>query len=160
MIPFVILAAFQGIVILVDEIFFHHKRGLPKWERIGHPLDTATVITCLLFLALAPKNPTTTFIYYGLAIFSCVFITKDEWVHRKFCTAEEMWLHAVLFIIHPLLLFSAAEIWTTHQEMLLMTSLGVIGFFVYQVTYWNFIEYRLQEHRSLTPYQQDEETFH
>ncbi|QLY25786.1 hypothetical protein [Bdellovibrio sp. KM01] len=149
---FLVLTVLQGILIFVDEVFFHHKRGLPRWERIGHPLDTATVLSCLLFIGLAPKNVTNETIYYSMAIFSCVFITKDEWVHRKFCSAMEMWLHALLFVVHPLLLFSAVYVWESHQQMVLMTAAGVVVFGVYQVVYWNFIDYRLQERRRAALY--------
>jgi len=26
----------------VDEFYFHRRRGLPRWERLAHPLDTMT----------------------------------------------------------------------------------------------------------------------
>ncbi len=44
LIPFLV----QTFLITFDEWYFHLKRGLPKWERIGHPLDTLTAIFCLL----------------------------------------------------------------------------------------------------------------
>ncbi|HWU42647.1 MAG TPA: hypothetical protein VN132_04380, partial [Bdellovibrio sp.] len=56
---FVPIAILQGSIMLIDEFFFHHKRGLPRWERIGHPLDTITVLTCLLFLYFTDPTPTT-----------------------------------------------------------------------------------------------------
>ena len=37
--------AVQGLAILVDEFWFHHRRGLPRWERLGHPIDTLPLIT-------------------------------------------------------------------------------------------------------------------
>jgi len=75
-----------------------------------------------------------------MAIASCVCITKDEWVHWKYCSAAEMWLHAVLFITHPILLFSAMIEWQKQKTAFLMVALGVSVFFVYQVVYWNFLE--------------------
>ncbi len=152
MTAFLVLTVLQGVLILVDEIFFHHARGLPRWERMGHPMDTGTVLACLLFVGLAPKTAVTETIYYAMVIFSCVFITKDEWVHRKFCSGTEMWLHALLFIVHPLLLFSAVFIWQDHQELILMIAAGVVIFMVYQIVYWNFIEYKLQERRRAALY--------
>lgn len=137
---FIIISAIQGFSILFDEFFFHHKRIMPRWERIGHPIDTATVLTCLFFLYFFNPTPITTPIYIGLAIFSCVFVTKDEWVHWKYCGPEEMWLHAVLFVTHPLLLFSALAEWQTQKFSFLAVGLSVSVFFVYQIVYWNFIE--------------------
>ena len=33
----------------------------------------------------------------GLAIFSCLLVTKDEFSHKQDCPAAEQWLHAILF---------------------------------------------------------------
>lgn len=147
---FIVLATLQGAAILLDEFIFHRRRGLPRWERIGHPLDTALVLACLLFVSFTTRSYINEIIYYSLVVFSCIFITKDEWVHRKFCTAEEMWLHAVLFILHPLMLVSAVSVWDTHQEYVLMVAAGIFAFFSYQVIYWNFLEYRMREQKRVS----------
>ena len=81
-------------VINIDEFYFHVKRGLPKWERIGHPLDTLTVLACFAFILIFPYSSLNLKIYIGLALFSCVFVTKDEFVHKECCPASEQWLHA------------------------------------------------------------------
>ena len=47
----------------------------------------------------------------GLAAFSCLLITKDEFVHQRLCTGGEHWVHAVLFILHPLVLIGTALLW-------------------------------------------------
>lgn len=147
--PFLI----QAICIFFDEGYFHLKRGLPKFERIGHPLDTLTVIACF---ALAAFSSYTEFTFYSLiflSLFSCFFVTKDEFVHFKYCESKEMWLHAVLFINHPILLFSMLILWLhqnkiitwfpfdaifIHQFLILQLGLSLL-FFSYQVIYWNFI---------------------
>lgn len=149
---FLVVSVIQGAAIVLDEFIFHHKRGLPKWERIGHPIDTMTVIACLMYLALLPRTPTTEVIYYVMAISSCIFVTKDEWVHRKFCSAEEMWLHAILFMMHPLLLFTAYNEWENIRGTLLAVSTGIFCFFVYQVVYWNFLEQKLRKNRTELAY--------
>lgn len=158
---FLVLAALQGAAILLDEFIFHRRRGLPRWERIGHPMDTALVLLCLLFISFTTRSYINEILYYGFVVFSCIFITKDEWVHRKFCTAEEMWLHAVLFILHPLMLVSAVRVWDTHQVYALMVAGGIFAFFVYQVVYWNFLEYRLREHKRVSKrrFHSDEELY-
>lgn len=149
---FFVVSIIQGSAIILDEFIFHHKRGLPKWERIGHPMDTMTVIVCLMFLALMPRTPATETAYYVMAITSCIFVTKDEWVHRKFCTAEEMWLHAILFMMHPLLLFTAMNEWENIRGMLMAVSGGIFCFFLYQVLYWNYFEQRLRKNRQERQY--------
>lgn len=137
---FFIASIIQGAAILFDEFYFHRKRGLPKWERIGHPIDTLSVVACLLFLAFVEKNTTTIWIFTAMAVVSCILVTKDEWVHRKLCSAEEMWLHAVSFMMHPLLLFSGFIEWEDQRALFLAVAGGVSVFFVYQIVYWNFIE--------------------
>ncbi|MNJ93349.1 hypothetical protein D3C87_110280 [compost metagenome] len=152
MTAFLLVSAIQGTAILLDEFFFHRKRGLPRWERIGHPFDTMTVIACLMFLYFFDRTPLTENIYIGMAVFSSICVTKDEWIHRKYCTAEEMWLHAILFMMHPLVLYTAMVEWETARPAFLMLSAGVFVFFVYQIVYWNFVEGKLRQTRQEAHY--------
>ncbi len=152
--------ALQGLAMAVDEGYFHRQRGLPRWERIGHPLDTLTILACFGWLALVPPSPFSSAIYLGLAAFSCLFVTKDEFVHAKFCSPAEQWLHAVLFVLHPLVLAAGAVIWPAlhlggeipwsgltrylgvgaFEAGMVWTQLAIIcGFLLYQVGYWNFV---------------------
>lgn len=136
-VPFLV----QIVAIGVDEYYFHIKRGLPKWERIGHPLDTLTVLLCFAFaLIIAPSEGMIKW-YVALGILSCLMITKDEFVHKHYCPPAEHWLHAVLFINHPILLTSMGLMWYYGHGFLFLAlqALAVFGFFLYQVIYWNFI---------------------
>ncbi len=138
-IPFVV----QACAMLFDEFYFHLKRGLPKWERIGHPLDTLTVLSAFTFTLLVPFNPVSWKIYLGIALLSCLFVTKDEWVHRKHCQGTEQWLHALLFSNHPLVLFSTGALWKMQpsffRPFILTQVLFTIVFGLYQIIYWNFV---------------------
>jgi hypothetical protein len=157
---FLLLAPFivQTLVILFDEFYFHVRRGLPKWERLGHPLDTLTVLICFFFILFVPYSSFALKIYIGLAIFSCIFVTKDEFVHKECCPASEQWLHALLFLNHPVVLASGGLIWfalgraeapawlsglVPYAQMLhtfLWVQSGMITlFFVYQLVYWNLL---------------------
>lgn len=136
---FLVASAIQGFSIFVDEFFFHHKRGLPRWERIGHPIDTAMTIACFVFLVFVNRTPTTEWFYIAMAAVSCALVTKDEWIHHKYCTGGEMWLHAVLFLMHPLVLFAAYLEWDTHRFSIAAVATGVWVFLMYQIIYWNFI---------------------
>ena len=136
---FVIAVGLQGVAMIVDEAVFHRRRELPRWERIGHPLDTLTIVLCLVFLLIAPATPATRGVYIGLAAFSCVFVTKDEFVHEKLCTGGEQWLHSVLFVLHPIVLFAFGALWWRGSTGPLVGQLLVtIAFMFYQVAYWNF----------------------
>jgi 2-polyprenyl-6-hydroxyphenyl methylase / 3-demethylubiquinone-9 3-methyltransferase len=133
--------ALQGAAMIVDEGVFHRRRGLPRWERIGHPLDTLTIAVCLGWLvATRPDTGFALSAYVVLAVFSTLFVTKDEGVHANLCTAGEHWLHSILFALHPIVLGAFAWLWWTGHSSILIAQLVVtIGFLGYQVVYWNFL---------------------
>ncbi|MEI9949336.1 MAG: hypothetical protein WDO74_10225 [Pseudomonadota bacterium] len=129
----------QMLAMFVDEFVFHRARGLPRWERIGHPLDTLTAALCYGWLVLVPPSaPHALGVYVGLCAFSCLFITKDEFVHARLCEPLETWLHAVLFVLHPLVFLAFGVVWwSTESAWLLQTELLLtVGFAVYQLSYW------------------------
>lgn len=137
---FLITIILQGLALLIDEFYFHHKRILPKWERIGHPLDTITIIICTGFPLLFNLNEINIKLYVGLAIFSCLFVTKDEWVHSKECNPFENWLHSILFIIHPIYLIGIWWFWSNQEfKLIQLFLLGSILFLTYQLIYWNIL---------------------
>lgn len=148
----------QALCIFFDEGYFHLRRGLPAWERIGHPIDTLSVLVCMGFVLFVPFYTKTLYIYIALATFSCLLITKDEFVHKTHCPATEQWLHALLFVLHPITLATAALIWPVvhgaetapwitqwlnHPEALLlflkMQFATMTLFFLYQIIFWNLI---------------------
>jgi hypothetical protein len=154
----------QMLCMALDEFYFHWQRQLPRWERVGHPLDTLTVLLCYGWLLLSPPSAPALSVYVGLCVFSCLFVTKDELVHRRHCRAGEHWLHAVLFTLHPLSLLSAGLLWPAwhgqtlaflryegfEQVFLLGNTLLTCGFGFYQLIYWNFVWPMLNLVRSTT----------
>ena len=138
--------ALQAVAMLVDEGLFHRRRGLPRWERIGHPLDTLTIAACLIWLvAVPPTSPSALPVYVTLAVISTLFVTKDEPVHARLCTGGEQWLHAVLFVLHPIVLAAFALIWWFGEgPVMLEIQLGVVlAFGAYQAIYWNVLRDRV-----------------
>jgi len=122
----------------VDEIHFHRRRGLPRWERIGHPVDTLSVLICYCVALTQRPNNTALALYAGLATLSCVLITKDELVHSRRCVPAEQWLHALLFILHPIVLGAAAVLWFQHKTTVLaVQTVLTLSFGCYQLLYWN-----------------------
>lgn len=149
-VPFVL----QMFCMAADELIFHRRRGLPRWERIGHPLDTLTVVICLGWILLFPPSRGSVAVFAALAVLSCVFVTKDEPVHRRYCSAAEQWVHSVLFMLHPIVLASAALLWpaaagsparwvieTSGFERIFLTAVCVLilAFAVYQFVFWNLL---------------------
>ncbi len=133
-------AALQGLAMFVDEFVFHRKRGLPRWERLGHPLDTLTVASCYGWLvAVPPSYPHALGVYVGLCAFSCLFITKDEIIHAKVCEPFETWLHAVLFVLHPIVFLGFGMIWFSGAGAWVLKGAlaSTLALLAYQFSYWN-----------------------
>jgi len=141
----------QTAAMLVDELYFHRRRGLPRWERVGHPVDTLSVLACYALALASTPNEANLVAYAALAAFSCLLVTKDELVHSARCSAGEQWLHALLFVLHPIVLGGAALLWFRHERGLLalLASLTA-GFGLYQITYWNVPWAKLFQSRSTT----------
>lgn len=132
----------QIFAMMFDEFYFHWKRGLPKWERIGHPLDTLSIVAAIGYIVVVPYSRSALLPYILLAILSCLLVTKDEWVHRKHCNGKEQWLHALLFLNHPLVLLAMGFLWQRQgsaRSFLLIQFVMTILFCLYQIVYWNFI---------------------
>ena len=133
--------ALQGLAMLVDEFVFHRKRGLPRWERLGHPLDTLSALLCYCWLVAVPASrPHALAIYVALCAFSCLLITKDEFVHARLCEPLETWLHALLFVLHPIVFLAFGVLW--HAGTFALVLKGALGatsaLLIYQVVYWNW----------------------
>ena len=83
-------AALQALVMLVDEGWYHRRRGLGRWERLGHPLDTFSVALAYAWLATHPQASRGALVgYVALAVLSSLLVTKDEPVHARECSAGE-----------------------------------------------------------------------
>lgn len=135
--PFVV----QAVAILFDEFYYHHKRGLPKWERIGHPIDTLSLVACLGFVLWIPFSTKALLYYIILATLSCLLVTKDEWVHKEHCEGTEQWLHALLFLNHPLVLIGVGLLWWKGGGDLFFLGQFLFAslFCLYQTLYWNLV---------------------
>lgn len=148
----------QILAMIFDEGYFHIRRGLPKWERIGHPIDTLSVLSCMGFILFAPFSSTTLIVYICLASLSSILVTKDEFVHKEHCPASENWLHAILFTLHPITLTCAGFIWPVVQgievapwitrwldnpaqlRLFLQIQFGATALFLlYQIIFWNIV---------------------
>lgn len=130
----------QGIVMGADE-YLHHKRGLGRWEKIGHPLDTVTTLIPLLIVAYSDYSEKALVAFICMSVFSCLFITKDEFIHAEVCTKVEHWLHSLLFVLHPMVFFCAAYLWKYHPSNIFIVyqALLVALFLFYQILRWSIL---------------------
>lgn len=133
-------AALQAAAMLVDEGVFHRRRGLQRFERFGHPVDSLGIAACYAWLVLrSPSDPHALTVYVVLAAVSCLLVTKDEFVHARACEPLEHWLHALLFVLHPIVLMSFGVMWWSGFGTRWITfQLGLtLAFAVYQLVYWS-----------------------
>lgn len=132
--------ALQALAMSVDEGVLHRRRGLTNWERCGHPLDALYVSTCYAWLlAHTPGDERALAAYAALAALSCILITKDEFVHARACGPFEHWLHAVLFVLHPIVLGAFGWAWWLGNAgtWLALQCVLTVGFAAYQWLYWS-----------------------
>lgn len=146
----------QGFAIGIDEFYFHRKRGLPLWEKLGHPCDTLSLLLPTLLALCAPWTPAFLATFAALAIISCICVTKDEVLHPALCSVGEHWLHACLFLLHPVVLAATLFLWGARlgidfgalplldsaSAIILLGLQGVAcgSFLFYQLAYWGFIK--------------------
>jgi 2-polyprenyl-6-hydroxyphenyl methylase/3-demethylubiquinone-9 3-methyltransferase len=135
--------ALQGLAMGVDEFGYHRRRAVPRWEWLGHLLDTLVFLGCLACPLLLAPAPAHVRLFAGLAAGSCLLITKDELIHQRLCSGGEHWLHAVLFILHPVVLIATAMLWlgagamepVAARALLLLQALLVAGFLALQIVF-------------------------
>lgn len=139
--------ALQGILIVTDEFFFHRKRGLPAWEKYGHPVDMLFTMIPYLVAILFPFGAVSSAWFIAFSVLSSVIITKDEWVHTRLANAPEHWLHSLLFIVHPVSFFSVWAMWKPESPLgafgrtvMLTQVLLMLAFACYHFVWWFFVK--------------------
>jgi hypothetical protein len=62
----------------------------------------------------------------------------DEFVHARLCEPTEAWLHAGLFVLHPLVFLAWGMVWASADSPWLLKAelLLTVGFAAYQLSYW------------------------
>ncbi len=135
----ILCVGLQGTAMVVDEFYFHRQRGLGLWERVGHPIDSFFFVLALILPGFFPFNDRNLSFYIIAAAVSTLIITKDEWIHAKQSSGTEQWLHAVLFALHPTILFFFYLLWQSDTGRALRLGLPtmVLVFMFYQLIYWN-----------------------
>jgi hypothetical protein len=129
----------HGVLMIFDEFYYHHRRGLGRWESMGHPVDTLFFLACFIYALFADSANVGGFV--ALAVLSTLIITKDEFVHAKLCPGTEHWLHALLFAIHPVSLYALYLAWTNGLVVLItLQTILIVLFGTYQVIYWNLMK--------------------
>jgi len=145
----------QGLASLVDEFNFHFARGLPRWEHLGDPLDTFTVLAPILWQGFSLPSQGNLTVYIVAAAFSCLFVIKDEFVHADVNAPAENVNDALLFVMYPLAFAALALLWPLYhapagaivwleqfrdlESALPIQSSILTLYMIYQAVYWNLI---------------------
>lgn len=128
----------QLSLMTVDEFVFHKRRGLSVFESYGHVADSALFGLALCVPGYMQYSSSALYAFIALGILSSLLITKDEWEHSGSCEPAENWVHALLFINHPVLLFCIGLLWWRGEASLLRSifPVAVFCFSVYQALAW------------------------
>ena len=143
LLPFLI----HNTIMMIDEFYYHHKRILPRWEKLGHPADTVTYIFCLGLVLFLPHQRWT-ILYLCVALFSTLFVFKDMPIHAHYCSFGEKCLHGLMYFLHPLQLLilgvfhqqiniDSSDLIFFQKFLWVQFSLALLTC-VYQIVYWNF----------------------
>ncbi|RYZ49427.1 MAG: hypothetical protein EOP07_24485 [Proteobacteria bacterium] len=134
-----LLASMQAVLMFVDEGVFHRRRGLERFERWGHVVDTLLFGAALSVAAFFEPTRFAIIAYSVLGFLSCIVITKDEWIHAKSCEPIEQWCHALLFVLHGALVIVFGMLWNLEPTAweLKVLPITVFAWALYQHLYWN-----------------------
>ncbi|MGZ3697942.1 MAG: hypothetical protein ACXWPM_10810 [Bdellovibrionota bacterium] len=151
--PAAILFGLQLLLFLVDEFAFHRKRGLSGAERWGYPLDLLSIIMGLSFPLFIPYTNSTK-LAFGIVFLLSLFIVTKDTIRNRSCTGGEHWVHAWLFMLHPLVLILAGASWvllrgsigalvpvdTRHLRLVVGIQAGALALLaVFQILRWNLM---------------------
>ncbi len=133
------MVGLQAIIMLIDEFYFHRRRELGRFERLGHVGDTLMFFITIIVPAIFAPNTQTIAFYIALSLLSCLLITKDEGIHATSCGAGEHWCHAMLFMVHGTILTMIGFLWFLSPEALCLKlfPIPVLFWGLYLHFYWN-----------------------
>ncbi len=145
----------QGLASLVGEFYFHFARGLPRWEHLGHPLDTFTVLAPILWQGFSLRSQDNLTVSIVAAAFSCLFVIKNKFAHTDVSAPAEHVNYALMFVLYPLVFAALALLWPFYhapagaivwleqfrglESALPIQSSILTLYMIYQAVYWNLI---------------------
>jgi hypothetical protein len=137
----------HGVLTLYDELWLHRRRRLGSWEARAHLAATALIVVLELGVFFLAPSPGRMFAYFVLAVASSLSITLEEKLHARVCPPIEHWVHALLFMLHPLALLTIGVCWQRLGKplreldgwplgVLAVYTFGTLAFSIYQALYW------------------------
>ncbi len=106
-----------------DEYFLKRKRELSQAEINSGILDGILFLFVVSLTIFTTFSESLGYIYIGFSGLSCISIVKNEFFYPKDIERVERIVHALLYVLHPLILYCFYASWK-------------MGFFVSDMTYW------------------------
>lgn len=140
------LIILHAILLNIDEHYFNRKRKHSKYEIASVITDGVLLLIPMLIAIFVTYDEKWVFIYKTLGALSMISVIKNEYFYQDIGRNERI-LHACLYVLHPIILFSFYESWqnnyfvnNTNFWMIQLLYVGV-GFKTvsYQLIYWNYI---------------------
>lgn len=142
----ILVIILHAVLVNIDDHLFNNKRGHLKYETLSVILGALLFLIPQLIAIFVTYDETMGLVYKVLAGISMVSIVQSEMFHKNLHVKERL-LHACLYVLHPIVLFTFFESWqnnyfVTHTNfwMIQLVYVGVgIKTITYQIIYWNYI---------------------
>lgn len=138
---------FHAVLYFLDEHYFHRKRGLSDNEVKSGMFDGILYVITVGLTIFTTYSKGLSYLYITLALLSCLSIVKHEYFYPETMDKKERITHALLYIIHPLILFAFYQSWQSSlfdNELfywMLQLAYFALAFkaAAFYVIYWNYI---------------------
>jgi hypothetical protein len=131
----------------LDDHIFNNKRLHSKYETLSVITDGLFFLLPQLVATFVTYTEQWGIIYKVLGAISMASIIKNEYFHKNLELKERL-IHACLYVLHPIILFTFYESWINNyfvtNSNFWMFQLFYVGLglktITYQVIYWNYIK--------------------
>ena len=140
------LIVLHALLVNLDEHYFNKNRSHSKYEIASVITDGILFLLPQLMAIFLTYDPKWVFLYKALGALSMISIIKNEFFYKNLDVKERV-VHACLYVLHHIILFSFYESWqsnyfvnNTNFWIIQLLYVGV-GFktISYQLIYWNYI---------------------
>lgn len=142
----VALIVLHAVLLNIDEHYFNRKRSHSKYEIASVISDGVFLLLPMLLAIFVNYEEKWVWVYKTLGALSMFSIIKNEYFYKDLERNERI-LHACLYVLHPIIIFSFYESWVNNY-FVTKTNFWIVQLFYvgvgfktvsYQLIYWNYI---------------------
>lgn len=145
----------HALVFFYDEYILHKKRVLSQKEVNSGLIDGLLFLSTVAMTLFTTYTKQLGYLYIALGFLSCLAILKHELFLPSDISPKERLVHAILYVLHPLILYAFYTSWkmnffaTNLTYWMLQLGYFALGFkaISYHVIYWNYIYERNPKNR-------------